>query len=144
MSFVWIISLLDTATLATHSGPLYGHLTLFCAEGCGLLSVSHFLHHLQIYTHLIPACNIRIYIDNKGVVSWVNNQNGYTFDYPYNTLEPDWDAIAQSAEYLQGLGSKLMIKHVKSHQDDKCDFEWLDLLAQLNVKADNLAIANFK
>eukprot|EP00957_Ditylum_brightwellii_P040471 3063038-Ditylum_brightwellii.AAC.1 len=92
-----------------------------------------------MYTQLIPACNIRIYIDNKGVVTWVDNQIGYTFNYPYNTLESDWAAIAQSAEYLQSLGLKLTIEHIKTHQNDKCDFKELDLPAQLNIRADNLA-----
>eukprot|EP00957_Ditylum_brightwellii_P107778 8222493-Ditylum_brightwellii.AAC.1 len=70
MSSGWIISLLDTTTLATHSSPMYRHASLFCAEGYGLLSVSSFLHHLQMHTQLIPAYNIRIYIDNEGVVTW--------------------------------------------------------------------------
>eukprot|EP00957_Ditylum_brightwellii_P122682 9356118-Ditylum_brightwellii.AAC.1 len=77
--------------------------------------------------------------DNKGVVTRANNQTEYKFDFPYNTLKPDWDVIAESAKYLQGLGSKLKIEHVKSHQDEKCDLEQLDLLAQLTVRADNLA-----
>eukprot|EP00957_Ditylum_brightwellii_P064134 4865573-Ditylum_brightwellii.AAC.1 len=63
-----------------------------------------------------------IYIDNTEVATWVNNQLGYTFDYPYNTIEPDWDVIAQSAKYMQWLDLKLMIEHVKSQQDDECNF----------------------
>eukprot|EP00957_Ditylum_brightwellii_P182521 13903156-Ditylum_brightwellii.AAC.1 len=71
-----------------------------------------------------------IYIENKGVITRVNNQLGYTFNYPYNILELNWDAIAQSAKYLQRLGLKLIIEHIKSHQDNKCNFEQLDLPAQ--------------
>eukprot|EP00957_Ditylum_brightwellii_P111620 8513934-Ditylum_brightwellii.AAC.1 len=59
-------------------------------------------------------------------------------DYPYNTLKPDWEVIAQSAEYLQGLGMKLTIEHAKSHQDNKHNFKQLDLPAQLNVSANKL------
>eukprot|EP00957_Ditylum_brightwellii_P051656 3917133-Ditylum_brightwellii.AAC.1 len=92
-----------------------------------------------MYTKLAPACKINIYINKKGVVTWVNNQIGNTFNYPCNTLGPDWDVIAQSAEYLQGLSTKLTIEHIKSHQDNKCDFEQLDIPAQLNVHTDNLA-----
>eukprot|EP00957_Ditylum_brightwellii_P137116 10454948-Ditylum_brightwellii.AAC.1 len=104
----------------------------------------HFVQKGMVYcqyhaSYIIYKCNIKIYIDNKGVVTQISNQIGYTFDYPYNTFEPDWGVIAQSAEYLLGLGSKLTIKHVKSHQYDKCDFKELDLLAQLNIRADNLA-----
>eukprot|EP00957_Ditylum_brightwellii_P045043 3417103-Ditylum_brightwellii.AAC.1 len=139
MSFGWKISLLDATTLATHSGSAIGHASLFYTKGYGLLSVSRFLHHLQKYTNLTPACKIKIYIDNKGIVTWVNNQIGYTFDYLYNTLEPDWDVITQSAEYLRRLSTKLTIGHVRSDQDNKCNFEQLDLPAQFNMSADNLA-----
>eukprot|EP00957_Ditylum_brightwellii_P108046 8243046-Ditylum_brightwellii.AAC.1 len=111
MSFGWAISLLDSTTLATHSGPAFGHASFFQAEGYGLLSVVCFLYHLQSYTQLSLAHNICIYIDNKGVVTRTNNQIEYEYDYPYNTLEPDLDVIAQLAEYLQTLGSKLKIEH---------------------------------
>eukprot|EP00957_Ditylum_brightwellii_P113377 8645324-Ditylum_brightwellii.AAC.1 len=37
------------------------------------------------------------------------------------------------------LGSKLKIEHIKSHQDDNYNFEQLDLPAQLNIQADELA-----
>eukprot|EP00957_Ditylum_brightwellii_P184807 14076575-Ditylum_brightwellii.AAC.1 len=94
MSFGWVISLADATTLVTHSGPAFGHVSLFCTEGYGLLSVLRFLHHLQKYTQLTPACNTQIYIDNKGVVTRANHQIEYEFDFPYDTLEPDWAGIA--------------------------------------------------
>eukprot|EP00957_Ditylum_brightwellii_P109684 8366615-Ditylum_brightwellii.AAC.1 len=111
MSFGWVMSLLDSTTLATHSGPAFGHASSFKAKGYGLLSVACFLYHLQRYTQLTLACNICIYIYNKGVVARTNNQIKYEYNFPYNTLEPDWDVIAQSAEYLQMPGSKLKIAH---------------------------------
>eukprot|EP00957_Ditylum_brightwellii_P151129 11507607-Ditylum_brightwellii.AAC.1 len=141
MSFGWVISLLNSTILATQSGPAYGHASLFCAEGNGLLSVTRFLYQLQRYTQLTLACNVSIYIDNKGVVTRATNQIKYEYDYPYNTLEHDWDIIAQSAQYLWMLGSKLKVAHIKSHQDDNCDFDQLDLQAQLNVQANKLATA---
>eukprot|EP00957_Ditylum_brightwellii_P000222 17396-Ditylum_brightwellii.AAC.1 len=55
MSFGWVISLLDSTTLAVYSSPVFGQASLFQAEGYGLLSVTHFLYHLQIYTQLTPA-----------------------------------------------------------------------------------------
>eukprot|EP00957_Ditylum_brightwellii_P026042 1968962-Ditylum_brightwellii.AAC.1 len=97
MSFGWVISLLDSTILATYSGPAYGHASLFSAEGYSLLSVTRFLYQLQRYTQLTLAYNGSIYIDNKGVVTRATNQIEYEYNYPYNTLEPNWDAIAQSA-----------------------------------------------
>eukprot|EP00957_Ditylum_brightwellii_P141273 10763742-Ditylum_brightwellii.AAC.1 len=141
MSFGWVVSPLNSMILATHSGPVFGHASLFCAEGYSLLLVTCFLYHLQRYTQLTLPCNISIYIDNKGAVTRATSQIEYEYGYPYNTLEHDWDVIAQSAEYLQTLGSKLKVAHVKSHQDDNCDFDQLDLLAQLNAQAVKLATA---
>eukprot|EP00957_Ditylum_brightwellii_P036949 2796870-Ditylum_brightwellii.AAC.1 len=139
MSFGWVLSLLNSKTFATHSGPAFGHIPLFQAEGYGLLSVTCFLYHHQSYTQLALACNICIYTDNKGVVTRTNNQAEYKYDYPYNTLDPDWDITTWLAEYLQMFGSNLKIEHYKSHQDDDCNFEQFDLPAQLNVQAEELA-----
>eukprot|EP00957_Ditylum_brightwellii_P117166 8935483-Ditylum_brightwellii.AAC.1 len=63
----------------------------------------------------------------------------YSHDYPFNTLEPDWDIIAQAAVTLCSYGSRLTMFQVKSHQDDDKDEENLDLPARLNVAANNLA-----
>eukprot|EP00957_Ditylum_brightwellii_P173600 13217043-Ditylum_brightwellii.AAC.1 len=63
----------------------------------------------------------------------------YLFDYPYNTLEPDWDDVAQSAVNLCKYGSNLIIHHAKSYQDDDTAYEDLDISARLNANADKLA-----
>eukprot|EP00957_Ditylum_brightwellii_P174417 13280336-Ditylum_brightwellii.AAC.1 len=60
-------------------------------------------------------------------------------DYSYNTLEPDWDLIAQSAITLHTYGKNLLIPHVKGHQDNDMSEEDLDLPARLNISADRLA-----
>eukprot|EP00957_Ditylum_brightwellii_P186168 14172883-Ditylum_brightwellii.AAC.1 len=77
--------------------------------------------------------------NNKGVTTRANNKIECKHDYLYKRLEPDWDIISQSAEYMQGLGSKLKIEHVKFHQDYNYNVEQLDLPAQLNITADKLA-----
>eukprot|EP00957_Ditylum_brightwellii_P112310 8563466-Ditylum_brightwellii.AAC.1 len=59
-------------------------------------------------------------------------------DYSYNTLEPDWDLIAQLAITLCTYGKNLSISRVKGHQDNDTPEEDLDLLAQLNISADRL------
>eukprot|EP00957_Ditylum_brightwellii_P087727 6680444-Ditylum_brightwellii.AAC.1 len=97
MSFGWVISPLNLITLTTYSGPAYGHMSLFCAEGYSLLLITHFLYHLQRCTQLTLACNACINIDNKGVVIRETNQIEYEYDYPCNTSEPNWDVIAQLA-----------------------------------------------
>eukprot|EP00957_Ditylum_brightwellii_P177636 13530409-Ditylum_brightwellii.AAC.1 len=59
----------------------------------------------------------------------------YPHDYPYNTLSPDWDLIAQAAIMLRQHGKSLSIKHIKSHQDDDTPEDQLDLSARLNIAA---------
>eukprot|EP00957_Ditylum_brightwellii_P158106 12034763-Ditylum_brightwellii.AAC.1 len=60
----------------------------------------------------------------------------YPHDYPYNTLSPGWDLIAQVAIMLQQHGPSLSIKHIKSHQDVDTPEDQLDLSARLNIAAD--------
>eukprot|EP00957_Ditylum_brightwellii_P005170 394287-Ditylum_brightwellii.AAC.1 len=70
----------------------------------------------------------------------MKDQISYSHACPFNTLEPDWDIIAQAAATLGSYGSRRTIYHVKSHQDDHEDQEDLDLPACLNVDVDNHVI----
>eukprot|EP00957_Ditylum_brightwellii_P046680 3542531-Ditylum_brightwellii.AAC.1 len=63
----------------------------------------------------------------------------YPHGYPYNTLCPDWDLIAQAAIMLQQHGKSLSIKHIKSHQDDDTPESQLNLSARFNIAADQNA-----
>eukprot|EP00957_Ditylum_brightwellii_P026610 2012427-Ditylum_brightwellii.AAC.1 len=97
MSFGWkIVSALEEP-LAEHSGLAFGHATSFQYEGYRLLSVARFLHRGSVYTQTTIQCKVDIHINNKGIVERINNQLSYPHDYPYNTLSPDWDLIAQAA-----------------------------------------------
>eukprot|EP00957_Ditylum_brightwellii_P124339 9477286-Ditylum_brightwellii.AAC.1 len=59
MPFGWVISLLDATTLTTYLSAVFGQVSLFQAEGYRLLLISCFLHHLQKYTQLTPACKVQ-------------------------------------------------------------------------------------
>eukprot|EP00957_Ditylum_brightwellii_P024865 1880360-Ditylum_brightwellii.AAC.1 len=84
-------------------------------------------------------CNINMYIDNEGIVKRTEDQLRYTHNYPFNTLEPEWDMEAQVANTLTQYKDLITITHVKSHQDKTTPLEELTLLARLNVTADCLA-----
>eukprot|EP00957_Ditylum_brightwellii_P074989 5698917-Ditylum_brightwellii.AAC.1 len=90
----------------------------------------------SVYTQTKILCKVDIHIDNKGIVKRINNQMLYLYDYPFNTLSPDWDLIAQAATSLQQHGPNMSIKHVKSHQDDDTPADQLNLSARLNIAAD--------
>eukprot|EP00957_Ditylum_brightwellii_P073615 5593921-Ditylum_brightwellii.AAC.1 len=77
--------------------------------------------------------------DNEGIVKRINKQLTYTYDYPFNTLKPDWDMVAQAAHTLKPYVDTLTITHIKSHQDDNTPLEEMSLPARLNIAADCLA-----
>ena len=41
-----------------------------------------------------------MYIDIKDIVKRINDQLTHTNNYPFNTLEPDWDIVAQAAHTI--------------------------------------------
>eukprot|EP00957_Ditylum_brightwellii_P035394 2684201-Ditylum_brightwellii.AAC.1 len=112
MKFGWIIVNNDKEILAEHAGPAFGQATSSRAE------------------------------DNEGIVKRINNQLTYTHDYLFNTLEPDWDVVAQVADTLKQYNDLITIIHVKSHQDDNTLLEELTMQARLNIAAACLA-ANY-
>eukprot|EP00957_Ditylum_brightwellii_P064705 4910964-Ditylum_brightwellii.AAC.1 len=136
MTFGWRIVNSEEDILAEHAGPAFVQATSFCAEGYGLLSVAWFLYLISQYTTQDVWCKIDIYIDNKGMVTQIKDQLKCSHNYLFNTLEPDWDIVAQSAHTLWIYGSNLIITHAKSHQDDDILMDNLHLPARLNVAAD--------
>ena len=64
------------------------------------------------------------------------DQISYTHDYPFSTLDPDWDIIAQAASTLKMWGTHPQITHIKSHQENVTMEDNLDFPVQLNVAAD--------
>eukprot|EP00957_Ditylum_brightwellii_P028960 2187666-Ditylum_brightwellii.AAC.1 len=139
MSFDWILANTDEEILAKHTGPAYGKATPFQVEGCGLLSIACFLHHVLIYTMQPIQCKLDFYIDNEGVVVRTKDQLSCKYDYSFSTLDPDWGIIAHAASTLKMWGKYPQITTIKSHQDDVTMEDNLDFSVQLNVAADQLA-----
>eukprot|EP00957_Ditylum_brightwellii_P061365 4657763-Ditylum_brightwellii.AAC.1 len=76
------------------------------------------------------------YTDNEGVVVRKKDQLSYTYDYPFSTLDPDWDIFAQAAITLKIWGKYPHITHIKSHQDNVIMEDNVDFPVHLNVAAD--------
>eukprot|EP00957_Ditylum_brightwellii_P120019 9159340-Ditylum_brightwellii.AAC.1 len=85
------------------------------------------------------AWNIDIYINNEGVIKIYKMQKDYNYDYPYNTLKPDWDVVVQAIEAIVSFKDKVTVSHTKGHQDNNTQYNSLDLSAKSNVNADELA-----
>jgi hypothetical protein len=56
-------------------------------------------------------------------------------------LNPDIDVIMTLGDVRKGLPFQLISRYVKSHQDDKRDYDGLTRPEQLNVQADHRATA---
>eukprot|EP00957_Ditylum_brightwellii_P212257 15367141-Ditylum_brightwellii.AAC.1 len=138
-TFGWLIVNKDKEILVEHAGPAFGQATSFRVEGYVLLSVARCLHHISQYTNQAIWYDINMYIVNKEIVKRINDQLTYTYDYPFNTLKPDWDVVAQVPDTLTQYIGILTITHVKSHQDDNTPLKELSLPARLDVTDDHLA-----
>ena len=57
---------------------------------------------------------------------------------PLDPLSAAWDVVEKINSLLHEL-PKMMLKHVRGHQDRKVQYHRLSLLSQLNVDADRLA-----
>eukprot|EP00957_Ditylum_brightwellii_P208771 15358859-Ditylum_brightwellii.AAC.2 len=82
-------------TLVECSVSAYGTALSFQAEEYGALSVVRFIHRLICYTDMEQMWEINLHMDNIGVMPRFNKQYEYEYDYSHNTLQPDWDVIAQ-------------------------------------------------
>eukprot|EP00957_Ditylum_brightwellii_P061791 4689151-Ditylum_brightwellii.AAC.1 len=91
----WIIVNNDKKVLAVHAGPAFGQATSFRVEGYDMISASRFLYHTSKYTNQTIKCGIDIYIDTEGIIKRLKDQLTYSHDYLFNTLELDWDVVAQ-------------------------------------------------
>eukprot|EP00957_Ditylum_brightwellii_P195156 14869318-Ditylum_brightwellii.AAC.1 len=87
MSFGWKMSTLEGETIVEHAGPAFGQASSFQVKGYGVLSA-------------ITKWKGQLYLDNKGVITQIQQQRSYPHDYSFNTLSLDWDVIAQISKIL--------------------------------------------
>eukprot|EP00957_Ditylum_brightwellii_P020085 1515383-Ditylum_brightwellii.AAC.1 len=69
---------------------------------------------------------MKIYLDNEGVIQRINKQLNYQYDYPFHTIDPDWDIIVQICDILKDSKIKINLEHAKGHQDDNTPYEELN------------------
>eukprot|EP00957_Ditylum_brightwellii_P013708 1033517-Ditylum_brightwellii.AAC.1 len=101
---------------------------------------SAFSHCAMEYTALTKPLKGQLYLDNKGVITQIQQQQSYPQDYSFNALILDWDVIAQISNIL-GIGNFTpKIRHIQGHQDKHKKYNDLSLPAKLNVNADWLAV----
>eukprot|EP00957_Ditylum_brightwellii_P200334 15273324-Ditylum_brightwellii.AAC.1 len=121
MSFGWKICILNRDILAEHAA----------------LS---FFHPAMEYTASTKKLTLKMYLDNKGVITRIKKQQTYPNDFSFNTLTPDWDVIAQISN-IHDLGNFIpTIQHIQGHRDKYKKYDELSLPAKLHVDADLLSV----
>eukprot|EP00957_Ditylum_brightwellii_P169094 12869841-Ditylum_brightwellii.AAC.1 len=140
MSFGWKICTLKGDIIAEHRGLAFGQASSFQAKGYGVLSAFSFFCHAMEYTASTKNLTCQMYLDNKGVIARIQQQQSYTTDYSFNTLTLDWDVITQISNILD-IGTFIpKIQHIQGHQDKYKKYDNLSLPAKLNVDDNLLAV----
>jgi hypothetical protein len=113
------------------------------AEGYGRMSVLLFLTlYMRYYNiNLVDGLRVMSYCNNSSLLKAEEYFHTRDVDSSSWYLKPDHDVTMTLSEVREGLPLQLISRHVKSHQDDKCDFDDLTRPAQLNVLADRRATA---
>ena len=130
----------DNKRLFELAGPAPGFRTSsFRAESYGYLSLLRSIYHLCLFHHQPLPGDLHFYTDSLSMIETVRQRLEWQVEYPYSTMDPDWD-LHQSIIYtLRQFPSIPPLSHVKAHQDRYHPYETLSLEAQLNVQADRLA-----
>jgi hypothetical protein len=99
-----------------------------------------FLTHYIRYYGIKTSDNLRVtsYCDSESLLK--NEESFHTRDVDSSSwyLKSDHDVIMKLSS-VQGLPFELISRHVKSHQDDKYEYDDLTRPEQLNVQADHRA-----
>jgi hypothetical protein len=136
----WALSLDDGTRLAHGAGYVDGHNPRsFCAEGQGMLSVVCFIRQLLQWTCTDSVLEGILATDNTGLIARVTSQSKLQYSIPNATFKSDWGIVKSIVQTVWASHIHITLEHVRGHQDDTTQAKDMDLLAQLNVKADKYA-----
>jgi hypothetical protein len=138
MSFGWILSTPDGVRLVGGAGPCNGRGNSLRAEDAGMLSVSLFLSILTKYFKM-KSFNVVCIADNTELIRRCNAHKQYKEPYPNETSRSEFDVTEQIFTTQAEHNINATFKWVKRHQDKKVRKQDLQLEAQLNIEADELA-----
>ena len=150
-AFGWTLSNLDGERAAQGMGPSRGSvMNSYRAECSGMLSILRFLVRLAEFTVMDGTWTGTIGTDSQSMLDTLfgrSTDSGPTAAEPtslspdatlLNPLIPEWDLLFEIRNTLLQLPSVKLV-YVKGHQDRTCSYNRLNLLAQLNVDADDKA-----
>ena len=82
---------------------------------------------------------VKFIADNQSLITRETQYQGYEDPYPNFTLKAEFDLTEQIYETINEADIQASFQHIKGHQDDYTEYNWLSFEAQLNVQADRLA-----
>mmetsp|Transcript_21360 Transcript_21360/g.48164 ORF Transcript_21360/g.48164 Transcript_21360/m.48164 type:complete len:307 (-) Transcript_21360:187-1107(-) len=140
MTFGWILSTTKGQRLASSHGSCAGRPSSLQAEASGILSSSLFIMILQSQYHCIfHQGKLGFMADNLELITRLNDHRRYTKPYPNTTLGAEFDLTKQIHLLHTEHQLPSSFRHVKGYQDQTTDYAKLDLPAQLNCDANQLA-----
>jgi hypothetical protein len=111
----------------------------FRAEGHGMLSVVCFLRRIIEYTGTTTSITSVLATDNTGLIARVESQTKTKYPVLNSVFKSDWDIVEAIVRTIRSAPIHATFEHVKGHQDEDIPVGKLDLLAQLNIEADQYA-----
>ena len=142
-SYSWIICSPGREQLCLNAAPVdrwFKCQNSLRSEAVALAAVTLYLDELATWATLIIKCRLTIFVDSTSAISNVNvlREQIPKRQYADNT---DILSVMRSAEHVI---TRYTLEHVKSHQDNKTDFDNLPFNAQLNVLCDRMATNQMK
>jgi hypothetical protein len=90
-------------------------------------------------TQLDANTILKFYCDSSSLLKRIARAQNQSWIYPTTCLASDYDPESGIIELLLALPITLKSIHVKSHQDDNTEVQFLPWAAQMNVQTDHLA-----
>jgi len=112
------------------------------SEGYGLLSAMIFLKKYLQATNYLPTILTRPiegYCDNLRLIQLVKSMQTNTIPNPSQAITNDYDLTNEIFQTIQRIPVKIILHHVKGHQDKNTQKEDLPYPAQLNMECDEQA-----
>ena len=139
-SFGWACKSTTRQLLATNKGPAHGYRTTsYRAEAYGLLSFLVCVHRSCEFTGTTLNQKLYVHSDSESVLKKLDEIRSWSYSFQHATMCADWDVLQAIIALLETFDNKIILIHVKGHQDDTKQYHELSLEAQLNVDADKLA-----
>ena len=135
--FSWIIYSPGEEQLILNAGPVDGWhkcQNSLRSEATALTSVTLYLDELATFFSLDIQCQFQLFVDSASAISNVSQLRDLI---PRRRFLDNADVFS-SMSAAHPVLKQFHFQHVKSHQDDKTDFEKLSFPAQVNVLCDQM------